>query len=162
MVGRVQGVLLAGPDPVPLGTAAFALCSTSRRYVRWAALTTGDGEGTERTTERHLAELRSWAQVLVEHRRDGAAVVFDHERLRRIRDAGRVPVAVTDEPRVVDALLGEAPDWFAVLGAPSALRRPWARLADRFAVVVRLDRVSPVSVAHLVHHAAETHDETAH
>ena len=155
-------MLLAGPDPVPLGTAAFALCSTSRRYVRWAALSTGGGEGTERTTERHLAELRSWAQVLVEHRRDGAAVVFDNERLWRIRDAGRVPVAVTDEPRVVDALLGEAPDWFAVLAAPSALRRPWARLADRFAVVVRLARMSRVWVAHLVYNAAETHDETAH
>lgn len=44
-----------------------------------------------------------------------ATYVYDHERFTRIREGGRLPVAVTDEPRVVDALLRESDGWTAVL-----------------------------------------------
>lgn len=157
----MRGVLLAGPDVGATWGVAFALTTLARDYAHLPVLTTGDADGVsgERTTARHLDELQAWAQILVEYRRGGVRFVVDHERLRRTRDAGRIPVVTTDEPRVLDALLAESPGWLAVLASPAAALRPWSRLLDRFAVTARTDRVPPMSVASLVDHAVRTRDD---
>lgn len=157
----MRGVLLAGPDAGASAGVAFALTTLARDYVHLPALSSGEADGAERATDRHLDELRAWAQVVVEYRRGGVRFVVDHERLRRAREAGRVPVVTTDEPRVLDALLAESPGWLPVLVCPAPSPRPWSSLVDRFAVTARLDRVPTMSVASLVDHAVRTRDEPA-
>ncbi|MDN5750503.1 MAG: hypothetical protein L0H64_18675 [Pseudonocardia sp.] len=160
-----RGILLVGTDAA---SVAFALTMLSRRYVRYPALTATDGGSAdhERASQQHLAELRSWAQVVVEYRRGAATYVYDHERLTRIREGGRLPVAVTDEPRVVDALLRESDDWTAVLmwcpdaTRPSSPRRPWLRRLRRFSLVLRTDRVAPSTAARMIHTAEQMHTVT--
>jgi hypothetical protein len=154
----MPGVLLAGPDTGPATSVALTLTTLARDYVLHPALTTGpaDGIALERVTARRLAELRSWAQIVVEYRRGDAVVAHDHERLHRVRDVGRVPVVVTDEPRVLEALLAESPGWLAVLICAGVPGRPWSRLRDRVAVVARTDLVPTDAVAHLVDRAVRT------
>lgn len=158
------GILVVGASEA--ATVVFSLTTLGRRYVRCPALTAEDGGpyDHERVSARHLADLRAWAQVVVEFRRGAASFVHDHERLSRIRDAGQLPVVATDEPQVVDALLRESPDWTAVLlwrpdPAGRGPDKAWLRMLHRFPLVVRADRVAGPVVARMVHLAVQMHDE---
>lgn len=150
-------MLLVGSVPSDLRTAAFGLTTLGRRYARWPALTAGPDEGVdaERVAAAHLDDLRSWAQVVGEYRRGRTRYLYDRLRPAAVREAGRLPVVATDEPRVVDVLRRESPDWFVVL-----LRGPgdrtWARLDAP--LVVRLP--APV-VPQLVHLVVQLREDSA-
>ncbi|WP_232660556.1 hypothetical protein [Pseudonocardia sp. TRM90224] len=177
-----RGILLAGPPASGKRTVTFALTSLRRSYAPFPALTVGSDTrvAAERTTQRHLDELKAWAQVFHEFTSDGARYVYDRERLNRIREQGRIPVACVDDIDVLRAFEREADDWLQVLlwcpreeaerrlaatgVAPdrAAVRR-WDRsekglLGDvrRFTVSIRTDRLNAVQVAQLVHHAAQS------
>ncbi|MBW0118831.1 hypothetical protein [Pseudonocardia abyssalis] len=156
-VVEARGVLLVGSVAADLRTAAFGLTTLARRYARCPALTDGPGEGadSERVTTGHLEDLRSWAQVLVEYRRGRTRFVLDHVRLTAAREAGQLPVVATDEPRVVDALRRESPDWFVVL-LRGVGDRTWAELDVALSVGL------PAAVAPpLVHLAIQLREDSA-
>lgn len=169
-----SGIVLAGPPGAGKRTTAFALTALGRRYERLPALTTAR-ESTldiERATPAHIDELRAWAQVLHESDRQGGAHVYDHERLRAIRDAGRFAVVTLDTTSALDAFARESPDWLAVLlhgpydqARTTVARRSWARterglarVRDRFVLTLRTDRLSALEVAQLVDRAVQQHD----
>jgi hypothetical protein len=158
-VGIVEtgGVLLVGSVAADLRTAAFGLTSLGRRYARWPALTAGPGEGVDadRVTATHLDDLRSWAQVVVEYRRGGTRFLYDRIRPAAVREAGQLPVVATDEPRVVDALRRESPDWFVVLLRGSG-DRTWTRLDAPLTV-----GLPAAAVPQLVHLAVQLQEDSS-
>ncbi|MDN5917190.1 MAG: hypothetical protein L0I76_19155 [Pseudonocardia sp.] len=169
-----SGVVLAGTPGAGKRTTAFALTTLGRRYERLPALTTARAStlDIETATAGHLDELRSWAQVLHEVSRNGAAHIYDTERLRSVRDSGRFPVVTLDTVAALDAFASESPDWLTVLlhgpfdpartdtprrgrnRSDRELRRIW----DRFVLTVRTDLLPALEVARLVDRAVQQHD----
>ena len=73
-------------------------------------------------------------------------------------------MVVTDEPRVVEALFRESPDWTAALlwrpdPAGRGPNRAWLRMLHRFPLVVRSDLVTAPVVARMLHLAVQMRDE---
>ena len=180
-----RGVILAGPPASGRRTVAFALTSLRRSYAHYPALTTERQALVDaaRTTQSQLDELRSWAQLFVEFTCEGISYAYDHQRLNKLREQGRIPVACVDDIDVLRAFEQEADDWLQVLlwcprqeaerrlastpdvhrtSAPAGLRR-WDRSTKRllreplrFPLSIRTDRMDPVHVAQIVHLAAQS------
>lgn len=181
------GIVLAGPRASGKRTVAFALTSLRRSYASFPALTVvaRSPVDAEQTTQRHLDELRDWAQVFHRFTTDGAAYVYDRERLAKLRKQGRVPVACVDDIATVEAFEREAGDWLYVLlwcprdeaqrrlaagwsadgGRPtpeSGWVRQWEKsskvlLKDprRFTLAIRSDHLDAVQIAQIIHLAAQ-------
>ena len=160
-----DGIVLAGAPGSGKRTTAFALTALARRYARFPALCSArvSALDIEYATDRHIAELRSWAQIFHEVTRDGALHIHDSERLCRIRDEGRTPVVTVDAVGCLDAFAGGPRPWLTVLlhgrtDRPSAvLRRRTARelerLGRRCVLAVRTDLLSVGAVSQLIDRA---------
>jgi hypothetical protein len=180
-----RGVVLAGPPASGRRTTAFALTSLRRSYAHYPALTPARQALVDaaQATRRQLDELRSWAQLFAESTCDGVGYAYDRERLNKLRDQGRIPVACVDDVDVLRAFEQEADDWLPVLlwcpreeaerrladardvhATPvSAWLRRWDRSTKkllreplRFPLSIRTDRMDPVHVAQIVHLAAQS------
>jgi hypothetical protein len=182
------GIVLAGPPASGKRTAAFALTSLRRSYAPFPALTVAHQSpiAAEQTTQRHLDELKAWAQVFHEFTNDGISYAYDRERLNKLREQGRIPVACVDDADTARAFEREADDWLQILlwcpraeaerrlagvrpaaeepTAPdrSSMRR-WDRSNKRllrdtgwFTLMIRSDRLDAVQVAQIVHLAAQS------
>lgn len=182
-----DGVLLVGPPASGKRTVAFALQSLRATYAPFPALTVAHQPLVhgQRTTQAHLDELRSWAQMFHEFTIDGDSYAYDGERLGALRERGHVPVACVDDIAGLEAFEREAGDWLAILlwcpreAAERRLasdRSVWAdreayvrrlvrwwdrstrvllRDVSRFTVVLRSDHVNAVQIAQIVHLAAQ-------
>lgn len=167
------GIALAGPPGSGKRTVAFALSTLGRRYARLPALTTARTStlDTEHVAPDRIAELRAWAQVFHHLTRDGAVLVYDRQRLHRIRDNRQLAVVTVDSTTSLRALARDSPHWLTVrLHCPfdstrtTATRRQWAHThrnlahhQDRFTLAMRTDQLPVLAVAQLIHHAAQ-HD----
>lgn len=182
------GIVLAGPPASGKRTVRFALTSLRRSYASFPALTVAHRPqiDAEQTTQRHLDEMRAWAQIFHELRVEGANYAYDRERLSKLREEGRIPVACVDDPDALLAFEREADDWLRVLlwcpreeaerrlsrGWPgdeeqkapgrSSMRR-WDRSSkgllrdtQRFTMTVRSDRLDAVQMAQVVHLTAQS------
>jgi guanylate kinase len=174
-----RGILIAGPPASGKRTLTFALTSMRRSYAPFRALSAAlhPTIAAERSTERHLDELKAWAQVFHEFTEDGMRYVFDHGRLNKLREHGRIPVATVCDTAGMLAFEREADDWLPILLwcprevaeqrepalAQPARRRRWDRSLHRltrhlarFALVIRSDRWDAIGTAQLVHIAAQS------
>jgi hypothetical protein len=179
MADSCTGIALVGAPGSGKRSTTFALTTLSRRYARYPGLTTARAAPLDHqpAAERHLAEMRAWAQVVLEVVRDGAVLVYERERLDKIREAGQLPVVTVDAVSSVDALDRESPGWLHVhLWRPRAvaLRRAGAsprefdrvtkeltRARERFAVSIDTDAVPVPAAAQLVHVLAQFTPELA-
>jgi hypothetical protein len=181
------GIILAGPPASGKRTVAFALTSLRRSYAHVPALTAARHFviDAEQTSQKHLDELRSWAQLFHEFSVERAQYVYDRERLERLRVQGRIPVVCVEDVDALPAFERESDDWLAVLlwcprgraenrltrgrppaEQPATVPRSWTRRwerslkglhrgAQRFTVTLRSDRLDAVEAARIVHLAAQ-------
>jgi hypothetical protein len=181
-----DGIVLAGPPASGKRTTTFALTSLRRSYAPFPALTVARQPSihAEQTTRQHLDELRAWAQIFHEFTVEGTSYAFDRERLSKLREQGRIPVACVDDADALQAFEHESSDWLQILlwcpreaaerrltsgwpareeheapGRPSMRR--WDRSSKglqrdtrRFTLTIRSDRLDAVQVAQIVHLAA--------
>jgi hypothetical protein len=118
---------------------AFALTSLRRSYAPFPALTVAHRSpiAAEQTTQRHLDELKAWAQVFHGFTSDGISYAYDRERLNKLRDQGRIPVACVDDADALRAFEREADDWLQILlwcpreEAERRLARVWSPTKSR-------------------------------
>jgi hypothetical protein len=172
-----SGILLAGPPASGRRTTVFALETLRRTYAHVPALTTTPDPtvDAEKVTQRHLDELRSWAQLFHEVTLDGHSFTHDRERLVQLREKGRMPVVCVEDAPALDAFDHESDGWLPVLlWCPREVAeqrtadpgRAWARRwersskslaaqSHRFTLSLRTDRLNAVEIARIVHLAAQ-------
>ncbi|MEU6698957.1 hypothetical protein [Pseudonocardia sp. NPDC046786] len=141
--------------------------------------------GAEQTSQKHLDELRSWAQLFYEFTVERARYGYDRERLNTLRGQGHIPVVCVENIDALSAFQRESDDWLTVLlrcprdhaqdrltrgrsatERAAIITRSWRRRwdrsvkaleqgAQRFTMTLRSDRLDAVEIARIVHLAAQ-------